>query len=221
MVRKKVSRSRKSNYRGSLLGRSSSSSKDKTGFYLVSIVAVVAVVALFLMFSGNGLSILGDDSALVGEAKSLPRSDIGYGSFELAKSTKRTSPKTSGYIEDTLYPKTFYAAIDSNSLTSDNLLLVNIFEEMINVHEHTIEDAALLFNEVTDINLEKKILIIIYFGEAVIIVGKDLDLSSVDGDGNIAGVLLVNSILTLKSLSIDFSVVFSSDVNNDDLISLF
>lgn len=39
--------------KGSLLGRSSSSSKDKTGLYLVSIVAIVAVVALFLMVKGG------------------------------------------------------------------------------------------------------------------------------------------------------------------------
>ena len=53
MVRRKRG-SRRSSSKGSLLGRSSkSSSKDKTGFYLVSIVAVVAVVALVLMFNGS------------------------------------------------------------------------------------------------------------------------------------------------------------------------
>ncbi len=39
--------------KGSLLGRSSSSSKDKTGLYLVSIVTIVAIVALFLMMKGD------------------------------------------------------------------------------------------------------------------------------------------------------------------------
>ena len=53
--------------RGSLLGRSSSGSEDKTGIYLVSIVAVVAAVALFLMNTG-GLSFGDSDSALAGQA---------------------------------------------------------------------------------------------------------------------------------------------------------
>lgn len=39
--------------KGSLLGRFPSSSKDKTGLYLISIVAIVAIVALFLMMKGN------------------------------------------------------------------------------------------------------------------------------------------------------------------------
>ena len=100
---------RKSNSRGSLLGRSSKSSKDKTGFYLVSIVTIVACVALFLMFSGNGLSILGDDSALVGEAKSLPKSDIGFGDHQRTRSTRSAVPDSS--TEDTCpesFPQPFY-----------------------------------------------------------------------------------------------------------------
>ena len=66
--------------KGSLLGRSSSSSKDKTGLYLVCIVGFVAVVALFLMVKGGSSSseevmvvdeypvISEDSSALTGQA---------------------------------------------------------------------------------------------------------------------------------------------------------
>ena len=61
--------------KGSLLGRSSSSSKDKTGLYLVSVVAIVAVVALFLMVKGGSSEVSGEtvmvadeEGNLIGEA---------------------------------------------------------------------------------------------------------------------------------------------------------
>ncbi len=60
--------------KGSLLGRSSSSSKDKTGLYLVSIVGIVAVVALFLMVKGGSqtsseeVMVVDEEGNLVGEA---------------------------------------------------------------------------------------------------------------------------------------------------------
>ena len=61
--------------KGSLLGSSSSGSKDKTGLYLVSIVAIVAVVALFLMVKGGSSEVSGEtvmvadeEGNIVGEA---------------------------------------------------------------------------------------------------------------------------------------------------------
>jgi len=60
--------------KGSLLGRSSSGSKDKTGLYLVMIVAIVAVVALFLMVKGGAqtsseeVMVVDEAGNLVGEA---------------------------------------------------------------------------------------------------------------------------------------------------------
>ena len=56
---------------GSLLGRSPSSSKDKTGLYLVSIVAIVAVVALFLMVKGGSSEVSGETVLVVDEAGNL------------------------------------------------------------------------------------------------------------------------------------------------------
>ncbi len=73
MARKKVSRSRKSKSRGSLLGRSSKSSNDKTGLYLFLIIGIVVAVGLFLSYSGeeqvaSGDSMTEESSALAGQA---------------------------------------------------------------------------------------------------------------------------------------------------------
>jgi len=60
--------------KGSLLGHSSSGSKDKTGLYLVSIVAIVAIVALFLMVKGGAqtsseeVMVVDEEGNVVGQA---------------------------------------------------------------------------------------------------------------------------------------------------------
>ena len=60
---------RKSNSRGSLLGRYSKSSNDKTGLYLFLIVGIVVVVAAVMMFSSNqSVEVSEDGSALAGMA---------------------------------------------------------------------------------------------------------------------------------------------------------
>ena len=69
---------RKSNSRGSLLGRSSKSSQDKTGLYLFLIVGIVVVVGLFLSYSGeeqvaNGDSMTEESSALGKELELLEK----------------------------------------------------------------------------------------------------------------------------------------------------
>ena len=57
--------------KGSLLGRSSSGSKDKTGLYLVSIVAIVAVVSLFLMMKGGSSQAVNEDVVVVDDIGNL------------------------------------------------------------------------------------------------------------------------------------------------------
>ena len=69
---------KKSNSRGSLLGRSSKSSQDKTGLYLFLIIGIVVAVGLFLSYSGeeqvaSGGSVVSEESsALVGQGTRTP-----------------------------------------------------------------------------------------------------------------------------------------------------
>ncbi len=80
--------------KGSLLGRSSSSSKDKTGLYLVSIVAIVAVVALFLMVKGGSsevseeVMVVDEEGNLIGEASNVWEGGGGF-NVHSAKNIKK------------------------------------------------------------------------------------------------------------------------------------
>jgi len=75
--------------KGSLLGRSSSSSKDKTGLYLVSIVAIVAVVALFLMVKGGSSEVSGETVMVADEEGNLVGEAFGNSFSSPSKSIKK------------------------------------------------------------------------------------------------------------------------------------